>query len=281
MTDYGADEPVTVVVADDQSAVREGLVLLLGHTAGHHRRRPGGRRRRGRRAGRRDAAAGRADGPEHAGRDGVTATRADHRRLPRHPGGGAHHLRRRRVDHRRAAGRSAGVPDQGRHPGRDRPGDPRPPRPARRSSTRACSSGCSTPPSAPRRGRRRARKQPARRPAPGRRPWSRTAAGSDPGELTPREADVLRLIADGTVQPGDRADAVRLRGDGEDPRQPHLRQDRVARPGPGDPLRLHPRLRRPGLTRGARPVRPGSSSRAPGRAAGRPGRRPVRPSRRR
>ena len=29
-----ADEPVTVVVADDQSAVREGLVLLLGTLPG-------------------------------------------------------------------------------------------------------------------------------------------------------------------------------------------------------------------------------------------------------
>ena len=47
----------------------------------------------------------------------------------------------------------------------------------------------------------------------------------------------------GQVQPGDRASAVRQRGHGEDARQPDLRQDRLARPQPGHALRLHPRLR--------------------------------------
>ena len=68
MTDSGsaAGEPVTVVVADDQSAVREGLVLLLGTLPGIT---VAGQAADG------DAAvdlvaatrpAGRADGPEHA-----------------------------------------------------------------------------------------------------------------------------------------------------------------------------------------------------------------------
>ena len=34
MTDDAPSDPVTVVVADDQSAVREGLVLLLGTLPG-------------------------------------------------------------------------------------------------------------------------------------------------------------------------------------------------------------------------------------------------------
>ena len=67
----------------------------------------------------------------------------------------------------------------------------------------------------------------------------------DPDELTPRESDVLRLIAAGQVQPGDRPGAVRQRGDGQDARQPDLRQDRFPGPHPGHPLRLHARLRRP------------------------------------
>ena len=48
----------------------------------------------------------------------------------------------------------------------------------------------------------------------------------------------------GQVQPGDRAGPVRQRGHGQDARQPDLRQDRLARPRPGHALRLPARLRR-------------------------------------
>jgi len=41
--------------------------------------------------------------------------------------------------------------------------------------------------------------------------------------------------------PGPRS--KRQRGDGQDARQPDLRQDRFAGPHPGHPLRLHARLR--------------------------------------
>ena len=97
MSDSGVtpDEPVTVVVADDQSAVREGLVLLLGTLPGI-------------------AVAGQAaDGdaavelvaaahPDVAlmdlnmpGCDGVTATARITAEHPGDPGRGADHLRRR------------------------------------------------------------------------------------------------------------------------------------------------------------------------------------------
>ena len=85
----GPGESITVVVADDQSAVREGLGAAARHPARHHGGRAGRRRRGGRRPGGAGPAAGRADGPEHAAvrrgdRDG-----ADHRRVPRHPHRGA------------------------------------------------------------------------------------------------------------------------------------------------------------------------------------------------
>jgi CheY-like chemotaxis protein len=90
-----ADEPVRVVVADDQSAVREGLVLLLGTLPGI-------------------VVAGQAADGEAAvelvgsvrpqvalmdlnmpGCDGVAATRRITGRVPGHAGGRPHHLRRR------------------------------------------------------------------------------------------------------------------------------------------------------------------------------------------
>lgn len=45
----------------------------------------------------------------------------------------------------------------------------------------------------------------------------------------------------GPVQSGDRGDAARLHRDGEDPHQQSLRQSRVAGPGPSHPLRVPPR----------------------------------------
>ena len=74
---------------------------------------------------------------------------------------------------------------------------------------------------------------------PGHRP-----PGSLPDELTPREAEVLSLIANGLSNGEIAVDARRLRGDGQDPHQPRVRQDRRPRPRPGGPLRLHPRARR-------------------------------------
>ena len=121
MSPEGPGEPVSVIVADDQSAVREGLVLLLGTLPGIA---VAGEAADG------DAAVdlvaaraspGRAHGPEHAGLRRRDRDPAHHRRSPGHARRRPHHLRRRRIDHQRAAGRGARLPDQGRDPGGDRP----------------------------------------------------------------------------------------------------------------------------------------------------------------
>ena len=69
--------------------------------------------------------------------------------------------------------------------------------------------------------------------APPRRPCPRDLAA-----LTPRELEVLTLLGPRPVQhrAGRRTDAQR--GDGEDPRGPHLRQAGPARPRPGGRARL-------------------------------------------
>src|SRR5215475_12471670 len=66
--------------------------------------------------------------------------------------------------------------------------------------------------------------------------------GRWPGTTRIREAASTPRASPAAV-----ADPVRQRGHRQDPRQPHLRQDRLAGPRAGDPLRLHPRLRRPGV----------------------------------
>ena len=131
------------------------------------------------------------------------------------------------VDPRCARGRSPRLPHEGRRDRRDLPGRSRPPPPSRRCSTRPCSSRllAAATPRPPR---------PPRLPPPPKLP----------DELTPREAEVLRLIAARAVQPEIAAAPRRQRGDREEPHQPSVRQDRRARPRPGRPLRLHPRARR-------------------------------------
>ena len=66
----------------------------------------------------------------------------------------------------------------------------------------------------------------------------RAAAPSSPDDLTPREAEVLGLIAEGLTNTRDRGAPGGQRGDREEPRQPHLRQDRRPRPRAGRRLRL-------------------------------------------
>jgi DNA-binding NarL/FixJ family response regulator len=65
--------------------------------------------------------------------------------------------------------------------------------------------------------------------------------------LTPRETEVLRLIAEGLAQRRDRRPAGHRRADGQDPRQPHPHQARPAGPraGRGRGLRVRPGRRPP------------------------------------
>ena len=69
------------------------------------------------------------------------------------------------------------------------------------------------------------------------------------GRLTPRELEVLGLMARGKLQRGDLLGALRLRGDHQDPRQQRAGQARAQGPGPGGDLRLRAR-------RGGARVRP-------------------------
>lgn len=65
-----------------------------------------------------------------------------------------------------------------------------------------------------------------------------TAEQDIPDGLTPRECDVLRLIAMRPIQPGDDGASAGQRGDREDAHQPNLRQGPGARPCTGGALRL-------------------------------------------
>ena len=65
-----------------------------------------------------------------------------------------------------------------------------------------------------------------------------------PDGLTEREAEVLRLIAAGRSNTEIAERALRQRGDRQDPREPHLRQDGESRPVTGRRLRPSPRPRR-------------------------------------
>jgi DNA-binding NarL/FixJ family response regulator len=77
-----------------------------------------------------------------------------------------------------------------------------------------------------------------RRPSPpARAPEPRLAS------LTPREMEVLGLLARGLSKPRHRHPVVRLRGHHQDPREQRLEQARAARPGAGRDLRLRERCR--------------------------------------
>ena len=71
--------------------------------------------------------------------------------------------------------------------------------------------------------------------AAARAPAAPPAAGRDPADtdLTPRESEVLRLIAAGKSNREIARAAVRQRGHRQDPCQPDLRQDRLTGPDPG------------------------------------------------
>ena len=62
-----------------------------------------------------------------------------------------------------------------------------------------------------------------------------TPGSSRSSDITPREHEILGLIAEGLEQPGDRRAALRLREHGEDPLLPPVRQAGGQPPGPGRP----------------------------------------------
>ncbi|CAA9478461.1 MAG: Two-component transcriptional response regulator, LuxR family, partial [uncultured Solirubrobacteraceae bacterium] len=196
---------------------------------GHRGDRGGGRRGRGGRAGRAAAAGRRPDGHPHAP-DGRHRGHA-----PPHgaPGGAArpdpHHLRRRRVRLRGDARRRGGLPAQGHLAGPARRRDPH----------RGGGRGAPRPDGHP--AARRALRAPAR---PGARGWRHRLLRADLARARhppPRRARAL--------QRRDRLGAVPLRGDREDPRDPHPRQARAPRPGAGGRARLRDRPRRAGRRR--------------------------------
>ena len=233
MTD--SDGPVTVVVVDDQPAVREGLVLLLGTLSGV------------------TVAGQAADGDAAVALvaatrpqvvlmdlnmpvcDGVAATR---RITAEHPATRVVVLTTYADDESIIGALQAGALGYLPDPPRPRSGGrSRPPPPARRCSTPASSGGCCRPPPG-----RRARARP--RPA--------AAPSGDPGgvdDLTPREADVLRLIAAGQSN----REIARTLYVSEATVKTHVNRI-FAKTGsrdrrPGHAVRLHPRVRHAELSK--------------------------------
>ena len=73
---------------------------------------------------------------------------------------------------------------------------------------------------------------------------SPAAASPDPPDgLTQREVEILGLIARGLTKRRDRRTPVPQQPHDQDPHQPHLRQDRLTRPGSRDRLRPAPQHR--------------------------------------
>ena len=171
--------------------------------------------------------------------DGVEATRRICTELPRRPGSGPHHLRRRHRPVPSPASRSPRLPHQGRHRGRDPRRHPRrrrrtdPPRPRH--------------PTTP----------DHRGPQPDHRPPTRphTASMGAAGRTDPTRSRSPHPHRSRAIEQPDRPHARRQRGHRQDPHQPHPRQNRSTRPRPSRPLRLPPRphpthkRRQPTLTR--------------------------------
>ena len=194
------------------------LELLAGHRGGRHRRRRrGGASRSRSRAPRRrphgpaDAAARRRRG-DAAARRGAPGGRASSRSPPTPTTPTV-------LGALRAGARGYLTKDAGAE--RDRARDRARRAAARRRSTRRCSATSST-----------------RSAAQRRRPTATLPDG-----LTPREAEVLTLIAEGLSNAEIADRLVVSAGDRQEPRQPPLRQDRRPRPRAGGRLRLPQRAR--------------------------------------
>ena len=223
MSAEGPAEPVTVIVADDQSAVREGLVLLLGTLPGI-------------------AVAGQAADGDAAvdlvaavhpqvvlmdlnmpGCDGVTATR---RITAEHPGTRVVVLTTYADDESIIGALQAGALGYlTKDATRAEIG---------RAVLAAAAGQAVLDPGVQQRLLSAAARAPDAAGPPGGAP----GGGADAARGRGAPADRGR-----PVQPGDRQGPVRQRGDGQDARQPDLRQDRVAGPRPGHALRLHARVR--------------------------------------
>ena len=268
-----------MIVADDQSAVREGLVLLLGTLPGIV------------------VAGEAADGnaavdlvaavqPQVVlmdlnmpGCDGVERHPPHPRRAPGHQGRRAHHVRRRRLDHRGAAGRRAGLPDQGRDQGRDRagragrrgrPGGARPRRPAAAAPAAARAAGARPPAAGP--GRRRTggrRSHPARGRGAAAHRGRRSPTGRSPGRC---------LSARRRSRPTSTGSSPRpARGTGP---RPSGTPTPTATPSPPHPPEPAPSSARCPLLSPA-PPEPGALISRGGPGPGQPRRRPGWPGRRR
>ena len=191
------DEPLRVVIADDQPMMRAGFKAVLEATGSIEVVAEAGDRRGGGRGGRGAPARRRADGHPDAGHGRHRGDAPAAAPARAHP----HHLRARRVHRRGAARGRQRLPAQGRAD-------------AASSSTRCARSRPATPCSPPRSpascSTRSARRLPAA--------VSRTPDGL--AELTDREREVLRLLAGGLSNAEIAAGARRLRADGQDATSP-------------------------------------------------------------